>query len=77
MERNTENLQASQKLKSSQINMALGLFLLIFAIIIFISIFFTETFIGKMTNLGAGVILLIIGGGMFWKAKLVKKHPNN
>jgi hypothetical protein len=53
--------------------MALGLFMLIFAVIIFLSIFFTETFIGKMTNLGAGLILLIIGGGMFLKAKLSRK----
>ncbi len=43
-----------------KIYMAMGYFLLFFSLIILLSIFFTETWIGKMTNLGAGVILLLI-----------------
>jgi hypothetical protein len=40
--------------------------------IIFISIVFTETTVGKMTNLGAGLVLFLIGGGMYLKAKYHK-----
>lgn len=55
-------------LQEAQINRALGVFLLFFASIIFVSIFFTSTTIGKLTNLGAGGIIGLIGGVMFWRA---------
>jgi hypothetical protein len=61
------------KLKSAQINRALGLFTLFFGIVIIIAILFTETTIGQITNLVAGSILVAIGGGMAWKSKTVKK----
>jgi hypothetical protein len=67
-----DNFNKSQKLQSSQINMALGIFMLSFSMIIFISIVFTETTVGKMTNLGAGLVLFLIGGGMYLKAKYHK-----
>lgn len=45
----------------SKINRALGLFLLCFAAIVFVAVFFTETGVGKATNLVASLILGGIG----------------
>jgi hypothetical protein len=55
-------------MQEAQINRALSVFLLFFAAIILVSIFFTSTTIGKLTNLGAGGIIGLIGGVMFWQA---------
>jgi len=58
-----------QKDPMSQINRALGLFLLCFGVIILFSIFFTETFTGKITNLAAGFIFVVIGLLMMFKRR--------
>ncbi|MFH1719401.1 MAG: hypothetical protein ABIF19_18775 [Planctomycetota bacterium] len=58
-----------QKDPMSQINRALGLFLLCFGAIVLFAIFFTETFAGKMTNLAAGFIFVAIGLLMMFKRK--------
>ena len=63
----TEKDQAQNKMR--QINKALGLFICFFGSIVLVSIFFTETFIGKMTNLGAGLILVAIGIIMIFRSK--------
>lgn len=63
-------------IKSSQINKALGLFILFFGIVIIAATLFTTTFIGQMTNLVAGVILLSIGIGMILKANSNIKKAN-
>ena len=55
-------------MQEAQINRALGVFMLCFAVIILVAICFTETTIGKLTNLGAGAIIGLIGGVMFWRA---------
>ena len=55
-------------MQEAQINRALGVFMLCFAVIILVAICFTETTIGKLTNLGAGGIIGLIGGVMFWRA---------
>ena len=55
-------------MQEAQINRALGVFMLFFASIVLVSIFFTSTTIGKLTNLGAGSIIGLIGGVMFWRA---------
>ena len=52
-----------------QINRALGIFLVCFSAIIFIAVFFTETFSGKITNLVAALILVGIGSIMIVKSK--------
>ncbi|NOY37344.1 MAG: hypothetical protein GXO83_07180 [Chlorobi bacterium] len=57
------------KYKSAQINNALGVFLLIFGVIVIIAVPFSDNFIDKMTNLVAGLIVAGIGGGMVWSAK--------
>jgi ABC-type transport system involved in cytochrome bd biosynthesis fused ATPase/permease subunit len=64
----TENEQKQNQMK--QINRALGLFICFFAVIVLVSIYYTETFIGKMTNLGAGSILMAIGILMVWRSKV-------
>ena len=45
----------------SQINKALGAFLVFFGLVVLVSIFFTDTGIGKLTNLGAGAVIGGIG----------------
>lgn len=57
------------KIKVAQINQALGVFIFTFGIIISFAMVFTETFVQQMTDLIAGLILLGIGGGMYWRAK--------
>jgi predicted phage tail protein len=67
------NEPSSTKEKMPQINRALGLFLMVFGIIVLFSIMFTETAIGKVANAGAGAVLTLIGAGMIWFAN--KKLP--
>ena len=50
--------------KSAQINKVLGLFVLYFGTVIIVATFFTDTFVGQMTNLVAGIILFGIVAGM-------------
>ncbi len=61
------------KVKTAQINQALGFFILVFGIIITIALAFTETFVQQMTDLVAGLLLMAIGGGMMWKSKRTLK----
>ena len=70
------NIQKLEKLKNSEINKALGLFILFFGIVIIAATFFTTTFIGQMTNLAAGIVLTGIGAGMVIKAKMQIKKIN-
>ena len=65
----TLNKEESQKDQMVQINRALGIFLLFFSSLIIVSVFFTETFVGKMTNLAAGLILTFIGALLFLQTK--------
>ena len=58
-----------EQARMSQINMALGVFICFFASVVLVSILFTETFVGKMTNLGAGLILVAVGAIMIWRSK--------
>jgi len=73
----TDNkIQKLEKVKNSEINKALGLFILFFGVVIIAATFFTTTFIGQMTNLVAGIILFLIGAGMVIKAKINIKKIN-
>lgn len=67
IERGTDK-NTVQKLQQAQINRALGIFMLAFSLIVIISIFFTETFVGKMTNLVAGLIMASIALAMLLKS---------
>lgn len=64
----------SERARMSQINMALGAFVCFFGSVVLVSIFFTETLVGKITNLGAGLILVAIGIIMIYRSK---KTANN
>lgn len=65
------------KIKTAQINQALGVFIFIFGIIVTFAMVFTETFVQQMTDLVAGLVLMLIGGGMMWKAKsTLKKYQH-
>ncbi len=69
-EQNEQTARDEEQTRMSQINLALGVFVSFFGSVVLISIFFTETSIGKMTNLVAGVILVTIGAIMVVRAKI-------
>ncbi len=52
------------RLKSMQINQALGIFILFFGVVVVAAIPFSDNFFDRMTNLVAGLLLVIIGLGM-------------
>jgi hypothetical protein len=68
-EQNEKTARDSERARMSQINMALGIFVCFFGFVVLFSIFFTETTVGMMTNLGAGLILVVIGVGMIARSK--------
>ncbi len=63
-----EKIEIREKIKNAEINRALGLFILVFGIIVIIAMAFANTFVEKMTDLTAGLVLTFIGGGMMWKS---------
>ncbi len=66
----TENTNKStQNTQSALINRALGVFLSLFGVVVLISMFFTETTSGRVTNLCSGALLASIGGVMTWLAQ--------
>ncbi len=67
------NHDEARVLHDVQINMALGAFLVFFGVVVLASIFFTETGIGKLTNLGAGAIITGIGAAMLYQARRLKR----
>jgi hypothetical protein len=60
-------------LHDAQINNALGAFLVFFGVVVLVSIFFTDTGIGRLTNLGAGAVIGGIGALMMYKAYRLKR----
>ncbi|WP_086478589.1 hypothetical protein [Arenibacter amylolyticus] len=62
-------MEQKGKFKEAQINNALGMFILVFGIIILFGMLYTETFVQHMTDLVAGALLILIGGGMVWRAR--------
>ena len=72
----TENPDNGKTLHDFQINKALGAFLLFFAAVVLASIFLTDTGIGKLTNLGAGVVIGGIGGAMFLQGLRAEQRRN-
>jgi hypothetical protein len=63
----TDNQDDARILHDPQIHKALGAFLVFFALVVLVSIFFTDTGIGKLTNLGAGAVIGGIGAIMLLK----------
>lgn len=72
-----ETIEINAKIKAAQINNALGFFILVFGIIVVIAMAYTETFVQQMTDLTAGLLMVIIGGGMMWFAKKTIKKLKN
>ena len=72
-----ESIENKEKRKSAQINNALGVFILYFGIVVVIAMFFTGTFIEKMTDLAAGSLLSAIGIGMILGSRKTIKRLNN
>ncbi|MEN8249042.1 MAG: hypothetical protein ABFS32_08925 [Bacteroidota bacterium] len=71
-----DTVEIEKKKKAAQINNALGLFILVFGVIVIVAMWFTETFVQQMTDLAAGSILSLIGGGMMLKARMDLKKLN-
>jgi hypothetical protein len=69
----TPNHDDARVLHDVQIHMSLGVFLVFFGLVVLVSIFFTETGIGKLTNLGAGAVIGGIGAAMIYKALRLRK----
>ncbi|MBN1509848.1 MAG: hypothetical protein JW955_23580 [Sedimentisphaerales bacterium] len=67
------NRDDARALHEAQINNALGTFLAIFGLLVLVSIFFTDTGIGKLANLGAGVIISGIGALMIYRARRLRR----
>jgi multisubunit Na+/H+ antiporter MnhG subunit len=60
-------------LHEAQINTALGTFLALFGLVVLASILFTDTGIGRLTNLGAGALIGGIGAAMIYKARRLRR----
>jgi len=69
----TPNHHDPRSLQDAQIHMALGVFLVFFGLVVLVSILFTQTGIGKLTNLGAGAVIGGIGAAMIYKARRLKR----
>jgi hypothetical protein len=67
------NHDDARVLHDSQINMSLGAFLVFFGLVVLASIIFTDTGIGKLTNLAAGTVIGGIGAAMIYKARRLKR----
>ena len=72
---NKEETQRAHSAQMAQINRALGVFLLFFGAVVIASLLFTETFVGKMTNLAAGLILAFIGAILILQPKRKRGIP--
>jgi len=66
-------LEKKNKIKSAQINNALGVFILGFGIVVLIGMFYSDNFLHEMTDMVAGLVLSGIGGGMIIKAQMTIK----
>jgi len=67
------NHDDARVLHEAQINNALGVFLLAFGLVVLVSILFTDTGIGRLTNLGAGALISGIGAAMMYRARSVRR----
>ncbi len=64
-----DEIEQKGKMKEAQINNAIGVFILAFGIVILFGMLYTETFVQHLTDLVAGVLLMLIGGLMVWRAR--------
>jgi Flp pilus assembly protein TadB len=71
----TTDKEQLQKAQMAQINRALGVFLLFFGAVVIAAVVFTQTFVGMMTNLAAGLILVLIGAILILQTKRKRETP--
>ena len=64
-----DTIENREKLKTAQINNALGVFILFFGGVVIFAMLFTNTFVEQMTDLAAGLVLCLIGAGMILKSR--------
>lgn len=71
-----DQLEIKGKIKTAQINQALGFFILFFGVIVSFAMIYSNTPVQKMTSLIAGITLVLIGGGMmlFARKNLQRLH---
>lgn len=63
-----DQLEIKGKIKTAQINQALGFFILFFGVIVSFAMIYSNTAVQQMTSLISGLTLVVIGGAMMWKA---------
>lgn len=63
-----DQLEIKGKIKTAQINQALGFFILFFGVIVSFAMIYSNTPVQQMTSLISGLTLVLIGGAMMWKA---------
>jgi hypothetical protein len=68
-EQNDSNGRETDRTRMGRINRALGLFICFFGAVVLVSIILTESLVGKMTNLGAGLIFVVVGIILILKSK--------
>ena len=71
-----DQIEIKGKIKTSEINQALGFFILFFGVIVSFAMIYSDTLVQQMTSLISGMALVIIGGGMmlFARKNLKKLH---
>lgn len=71
-----DQIEIKGKIKTAEINQALGFFILFFGVIVSFAMIYSDTLVQQMTSLISGMALVIIGGGMmlFAKKNLKKLH---
>jgi len=71
-----DQIEIKGKIKTAEINRALGFFILFFGVIVSFAMIYSDTLVQQMTSLISGMALVIIGGGMmlFARKNLKKLH---
>jgi len=71
-----DQIEITGKIKTAEINRALGFFILFFGVIVSFAMIYSDTLVQQMTSLISGMALVIIGGGMmlFARKNLKKLH---
>ena len=64
-----DQIEIKGKIKTSEINQALGFFILFFGVIVSFAMIYSDTLVQQMTSLISGIALVIIGGGMMLFAR--------
>lgn len=61
--------------KEAESMLILGIFSIVIGAILFFAIIFTDTAPGKWANFGVGLVLLLLGGSIYFKGRKMGKGP--